>query len=134
MHSRKTRFQELLEYFQIDQTDIVNKTGIPKSSISMYVNGQRKPRQDKLTTIADAYGVQESWLMGYDVPMFKGNENEKQKENLGISLGKLLSIDFDGVAELINIFREMSDDQKTEYLEIGKKMIMGKDESMRKSL
>lgn len=127
MHSRKTRFQELLEYFQIDQTDIVNKTGIPKSSISMYVNGQRKPRQDKLTTIADAYGVQESWLMGYDVPMFKGNENEKQKENLGISLGKLLSIDFDGVAELINIFREMSDDQKTEYLEIGKKMIMGKD-------
>ena len=65
--------------------------------------------------------------MGYDVPMFKGNENEKQKENLGISLGKLLSIDFDGVAELINIFREMSDDQKTEYLEIGKKMIMGKD-------
>lgn len=127
MHSRKTRFQELLEYFQIDQTDIVNKTGIPKSSISMYVNGQRKPRQDKLTTIADAYGVQESWLMGYDVPMFKGNEHEKQKENLGISLGKLLSIDFDGVAELINIFREMSDDQKTEYLEIGKKMIMGKD-------
>lgn len=127
MHSRKTRFQELLEYFQIDQTDIVNKTGIPKSSISMYVNGQRKPRQDKLTTIADAYGVQESWLMGYDVPMFKGNENEKQKENLGISLGKLLSIYFDGVAELINIFREMSDDQKTEYLEIGKKMIMGKD-------
>ena len=71
MDTKETRYQELLDYFHVDQMDMVNKTGLPKSSISMYVNGQRNPRQDKITLIDKAYGVQEAWLMGYDVPMFK---------------------------------------------------------------
>ena len=47
MDTKETRYQELLDYFHVDQMDMVKKTGLPKSSISMYVNGKRKPRQNK---------------------------------------------------------------------------------------
>lgn len=128
MNTKETRYQELLDYFHVDQMDMVNKTGLPKSSISMYVNGQRNPRQDKITLIAKAYGVQEAWLMGYDVPMFKEKSSKVQEKlESGITLGELFNIDSGGVAELIQIFREMTDSQRKEYLEIGNEIIKGKD-------
>lgn len=76
------RLNELMEYFGITQTDIVQKTGIPKSAISMYLSGQRSPRQNRLSDIAEAYGVSEAWLMGYDVPMTSSEKivNIKKKE------------------------------------------------------
>ena len=77
MSSSKNRFSELMDYFKIKQIDIAQKTGIPKSAISMYTNGQRTPRQNRLTIIADTYGLNEAWLMGYDVPMFKDENEEK---------------------------------------------------------
>lgn len=128
MNTKETRYQELLDYFHVDQMDMVNKTGLPKSSISMYVNGQRNPRQDKITLIAEAYGVQETWLMGYDVPMFKEDSSENQnKLESGITLGELFNINSGNIAELIQIFRKMTDNQRKEYLEIGNKIIKGKD-------
>lgn len=65
------RLIELMNYFDIKQNDLCQRTGIPKSAISMYVSGQRNPRQDRLSAIAEAYGVSEAWLMGFDVPMEK---------------------------------------------------------------
>lgn len=65
------RLKELMAYYGINQTDICKKTGIPKSAISMYVSGQRTPKQDRISDIAEAYGVNEAWLMGYDVEMKK---------------------------------------------------------------
>ena len=56
------------------QSELCAKTGIPKSAISQYVSGEFKPKQDRVFLIAQALGVDEAWLMGYDVPM------EKQKE------------------------------------------------------
>lgn len=67
------RLKRLMEYYNITQTDICKKTNIPKSSMSMYISGEREPRQDKLTLIAEAYDVNEAWLMGYEVEMKKGN-------------------------------------------------------------
>lgn len=76
------RLNELMTYFNINQTDIVKKTGIPKSAISMYLSGQRKPRQDRLTDIAEAYGINEAWLMGYDVPMTGNSMNISSLSNI----------------------------------------------------
>ena len=67
----KHRLRELMDFYNITQKDIVDKTGIDKSAISMYVNGQRVPRQDKISMICDAYNLDPAWLMGYDVPMEK---------------------------------------------------------------
>ena len=55
------------------QQDLVDKTGIPKPSISQYVSGYAKPKSDRIHLIAKALNVTEPWLLGYDVPM------EKQK-------------------------------------------------------
>lgn len=38
-----------------------------KSDISQYVSGKVEPNQDKLAILGMALGVNEAWLMGYDV-------------------------------------------------------------------
>lgn len=75
------RLGELMQILNIRQTDLVEKTGIPKSAMSMYLNGKREPRQDKLTAIAEAYNINETWLMGYDVPMER-NDNINSASHL----------------------------------------------------
>lgn len=42
-----------------------------KSDISQYVSGKVEPGQDKLAVLGMALNVNETWLMGYDVPMEK---------------------------------------------------------------
>lgn len=64
-----TRIRTLLNELDISQTDFCNKTGLTKSALSNYLNGDRQPRQDQLDKIAKAFDLNPSWLMGYDVPM-----------------------------------------------------------------
>lgn len=71
--SSAERLKELLKYFGIKQNDFSMRTGIPKSAVSMYIKGERVPRQNRISDIAEAYNVNEAWLMGYDVPMKKDN-------------------------------------------------------------
>ena len=65
----RRRLLEMMQILNISQTDIVKRTGVQKSSLSNYVNGKRTPTQDQLSKIADPYGINPAWLMGYDVPM-----------------------------------------------------------------
>jgi hypothetical protein len=37
--------------------------------MSMYLSGERSPRQNRLSQIAEKFNISEAWLMGYDVPM-----------------------------------------------------------------
>lgn len=74
------RLQELMRTLGIKQIDIANRTGIHKSVISLYVNGDRLPRQDKIAVICDAYNIDPAWLMGYEVPMQKQRIDTRDKE------------------------------------------------------
>jgi len=65
----KHRISELLSVMGISQTEFCKKTGLQKSALSNYLNGDREPRQNQLSKIADAYNINPAWLMGYDVPM-----------------------------------------------------------------
>ena len=87
------RLDQLMHHFGINQSDMVKKTGIPKSAISMYLSGQRIPRQNRLSDIAEAYGVNEAWLMGYDVPMKRSEHISTKNKESCLSEGdmKLLS-------------------------------------------
>ena len=60
------RLKELMDILEINQTEFCNRTGLNKSALSNYLNGDRVPRQDKIALIADAFGVDPAWLMGYD--------------------------------------------------------------------
>lgn len=76
------RLKYLMRIMGIKQTDIIEKTGIPKSAMSMYISGQRVPRQDRISEIADAYNINEAWLMGYDVPMERNAATENSQKIL----------------------------------------------------
>ena len=66
--SRK-RLIELMEYYNINQTELCKRTGLQKSALSNYLNGDREPRQSQISLIADPFNINPAWLMGYDVPM-----------------------------------------------------------------
>lgn len=51
------------------------KIKIKKSDLSQWISGLYEPSQRKLTVLAQALGVSETWLMGYDVPMNKNEED-----------------------------------------------------------
>lgn len=63
------RFNKALKIRNMKQSDIVELTGIGKSSISTYLTGEYEPKQKNTYKIAKALNVSEPWLMGYDVPM-----------------------------------------------------------------
>ena len=66
----KERIKLLMDHFCINQTELCKKTGIQKSALSNYLKGDREPRQDQISLIADPFNINPAWLMGYDVPMF----------------------------------------------------------------
>jgi len=63
------RIRQGLAIRGMNQKDLCEKTGIPKSAMSQYCSGAFTPKQDRTTLIAQALDVNEAWLMGYDVPM-----------------------------------------------------------------
>lgn len=65
----KHRIAELIDFLGVNQTEFCQKTGLQKSALSNYLNGDREPRQDQISKITDAYNVNPAWIMGYDVPM-----------------------------------------------------------------
>ena len=65
------RLQTALNYSNMKQVDLVEKTGLDKTLINKYLAGIMKAKQDKLTILANALDVNEVWLMGYDIPKDK---------------------------------------------------------------
>lgn len=74
------RLKTALEYRNMKQVDLVEKTGIHKGSIHQYVSGFVEPKSDRLYLMAQALDVDPVWLMGVDVPMEKVKA-EPTKEN-----------------------------------------------------
>ena len=71
------RLHELMSVMNIKQKDIVDKTGLNKSTISNYCNGNRVPNQKNIAIISDAFDISPAWLMGYDVGMKRSKEESK---------------------------------------------------------
>ena len=77
----KERIRELMEYYGINQTELCKRTGIQKSALSNYLNGDREPRQDQISLIVDPFGVNPAWLMGYDVPMMMPLSSQESQDS-----------------------------------------------------
>lgn len=78
IYSTAERLQQIIRDRGIKQADILaaaqpycERYGVKlnKSDLSQFVNGKSNPGQWKLTVLALALNVSESWLMGLDVPM-----------------------------------------------------------------
>jgi transcriptional regulator with XRE-family HTH domain len=60
------------------QADLVRETGLDRGSISSYLSGKYEPKQKAIFKLSKALGVSEAWLLGYEVPM---DRTEDQKKN-----------------------------------------------------
>ena len=74
----KDRLRLALIEADLKPIELSERTGIPKSMISYYLNGKTKPKADRIYIICKALNVSEAWLLGYDVPK---NKTAEQKKN-----------------------------------------------------
>ena len=74
----QTRLRKAIDRSGLTQQEVANKTKIPKASISQYLSGYAKPKNDRIYLLANALDVNEAWLLGFDVPMKKGDANESE--------------------------------------------------------
>ena len=68
------RLKNALNEKNMKAIELSQKTGISKSSISDWINGRYEAKQDKIFLIAEALDINESYLLGLNVPMNK-NKN-----------------------------------------------------------
>ena len=66
-----SRIKKALSIRNRKQSELCEKTNIPKSALSEYISGAYEPKQDRVFIIAHALHVDPVWLMGFDVPMEK---------------------------------------------------------------
>lgn len=94
------RLKEYREDSNLTLSDIERATGVPAQTVNRYELGQRVPKIDMATDIADSLGINPLWLLGYNVSMdpdsnrpvpFIGDGSEDQ--------------------ELINIWKGLSSDE-----------------------
>lgn len=76
----KDRLKLALSLREITPKELSEKTKIPKSSISQYMSGYAKPKQDRIFLISNALNINEVWLLGYDVSMEKQITKQKEVE------------------------------------------------------
>ena len=69
------RLNTAMRLKNIKATELSEKTGIAKSSLSEYINGKYEAKQDGVYLLANALNVSEAWLMGLDVPMERNFDN-----------------------------------------------------------
>lgn len=103
------RLAKALAIRGMKQYELCEKTKIPKSAISQYLSGLFEPKQDRLHIIAQALDVDPVWLMGFDVPMEKGNKSSPSELELT-----------EGEEMLLNLFRQIPEDQQRVFLEMGR--------------
>lgn len=109
----KQRINELMSYFGLNQTELCRKTGLQKSALSNYLNGDREPRQNQISLIADPFGVNPAWIMGYDVPMLLPEDTEQAKDIRNAYLNNMYKLSSDEV-ELVEAYR-LLDKKGKEY-------------------
>ena len=63
------RLKEAMKIRNMNQSELSQKSGISKSSLSEYLKGKYEAKQTGLFNLAKALNVNEVWLMGEDVPL-----------------------------------------------------------------
>lgn len=85
MDEIRKRLRIAMDKENITAKELADKTGIPKSSISQYLSGYTKPKQDRIYLISKALNVSEAWMIGYDVPMRRNDFKDVAKPRQSFS-------------------------------------------------
>lgn len=111
----RERIKELMEPFE-SQQDFADYCGISKFSLSQYVNGSNSPGNVNAARIANAFGINPLWVMGFDVSRYTEEQvaryerikaaaiylkaNDEHRMALGITVDEW---------QLITAFRHLND-------------------------
>lgn len=96
------RIVEGMELRKLKQTDLVEKTGISKGALSSYISGRYVPKQNNIYLIAKALDVNESWLMGNDVPLNRQSHSLPRKTIINV-LGRVAAgIPIEAIEEIVD--------------------------------
>ncbi len=110
----QNRLNKALELREMKSVELAEKTGFSKGRISQWVNGKHKPTSEGLYIIAEVLRVNESWLMGEDVPM----EYDRKKLEEKCSLYELMSKYYGSDAyKLVELFSKLNKTGKSKALE-----------------
>ena len=101
------RIAKALSIRGMKQSDLCEKTKIPKSAISQYISGAFEPKQDRVFLIAQALGVDPVWLMGFDVPMEKEKKSSPSEPELT-----------EGEKTMLELFRLVPEDKQQLVLQM----------------
>lgn len=82
------RLQEAMELRGLRAIDMVERTGIPKGTLSYYMSGKTEPKADRVYIIAKALDISEAWLLGFDVPMYR-TDGQKKNDQLAELIVKM---------------------------------------------
>ena len=84
------RIKKALTIKGMKQSDLCRITKIPKSALSQYISGAFEPKQDRIYLMAQALNVNETWLMGLDVPMERQDGKKYPSDKSDLSEGEIL--------------------------------------------
>ena len=96
------RLKMALSIRNMTQSELCQKTKIPKSALSEYIKGLYDPKQDRLLILSEALNVDPVWLMGFDVPMEKENKKSSPHDPT-LTEGEKLMLD---------LFRQIPENQQ----------------------
>lgn len=117
----KDRLREAMERKGMRAVELVERTGIPKGTISYYLSGKTEPKADRLYILAQELGVSEAWLLGYNVPMGRTDDQKKNDQlaklivklrtdesfyNTVAALAELSESKYRGVEQLVAALKE----------------------------
>lgn len=95
------RIEKALSIRNMKQSELCKLADVPKSSLSLYLQGAYEPKQDRIYKMASVLRVSQEWLMGYDVPM-EGNSSVSSNS---IELS-------DSEKEMVLLFRQVPEKQR----------------------
>lgn len=68
------RFSELIDSSPKSRSAIAAEFGVAKQTISAWTTGQSSPRLPVVYSLAEYFGVNYEWLLGFDVPKYPAKE------------------------------------------------------------
>jgi transcriptional regulator with XRE-family HTH domain len=103
MHKEKIetsgkRIEKALSIRGMKQSELCKLADVPKSSLSLYLQGAYEPKQDRIYKMANTLNVSKEWLMGYDVPMMGDTSNVMELS--------------DSEKEMVLLFRQVPEKQR----------------------
>ncbi len=72
-----TRLNQLMQAHNYTMRTLGEAVQLNSSTIFRYIHGQIAPKVTTIAAFARLFGVNPTWLMGYDVPMFLSEQAEQ---------------------------------------------------------